>query len=468
MQLFTAVQLSVALAFLGSAHAQSAEWGQCGGIGWTGATTCVSGTVCTVINPYYSQCLPGSASSTPSTPTTTPVSTPPATTSTPATPTGPAGSCATPATVSGYNNAKLPNPFLFDDGTPVQTAEDWECRRAQINALIQGYEAGSLPGKPQSVSAQFTGSGTSGTLSITVSNGGSSINFAPKITFPSGTPPEGGWPLVIAYDGLSIPVPSGIATMIYANSDMAQQNDASSRGVGLFYNLYGKSATASAMTAWAWGVSRIIDALEQTPTANINTQKIAVTGCSRDGKGALMAGALEPRIALTIPQESGSGGDACWRLSLYEQNEGSVVQTATEIVTENVWFSTNFDNYVNDLNVLPYDHHLLAALIAPRPMISFENTDYVWLSPLSSFGCMTAAHTVWEALGVADFHGFEQVGGHAHCAWPSSLTPTLNAFFDRFLLGQNVSTNYFQSNQVFNGVPWNAAQWIDWTTPTLN
>ena len=92
--------------------------------------------------------------------------------------------------------------------------------------------------------------------------------------------------------------------MIYANSDMAQQNDATtSRGVGLFFNLYGKNAMASAMTAWAWGVSRIIDVLEQTPSAHINTRKIAVTGCSRNGKGALMAGALEPRIR---PQASSS------------------------------------------------------------------------------------------------------------------------------------------------------------------
>ena len=257
--------------------------------------------------------------------------------------------------------------------------------------------------------------------------------------------------------------------MIYSNSQMAQQNDASSRGLGLFYNLYGQSATASAMTAWAWGVSRIIDVLEKMPSAHINTKRIAVTGCSRDGKGALMAGALEPRIALTIPQESGSGGDACWRLSLYEQQQGSVVQTATEIVTENVWFSSNFANYVNNLSVLPFDHHMLAALIAPRPMISFENTDYVWLSPLSSFGCMTAAHTVWDALGVADKHGFEQVGGHAHCAWPSSLSPQLNAFFDRFLLDQpNVNTSFFATNGVFGGVAWTASDWINWTTPTLN
>ncbi|KAF3939466.1 Endoglucanase-4 [Dactylella cylindrospora] len=32
-------------------------YGQCGGIGWTGPTTCASGT-CTVSNAYYSQCLP--------------------------------------------------------------------------------------------------------------------------------------------------------------------------------------------------------------------------------------------------------------------------------------------------------------------------------------------------------------------------------------------------------------------------
>jgi hypothetical protein len=46
---------------------------------------------------------------------------------------------------------------------------------------------------------------------------------------------------------------------------MGQQNDQSSRGVGLFYDLYGSNATASSMMAWAWGVSRIIDVLESSP-----------------------------------------------------------------------------------------------------------------------------------------------------------------------------------------------------------
>jgi hypothetical protein len=96
------------------------------------------------------------------------------------------------------------------------------------------------------------------------------------------------------------------------------------------------------MTTWPWAVSRIIDALETMPEANINTKCLAITGCSRNGKGTLVADALDEGISLTLPQESGSGGDACWRLSDTEQVAGYVVQTSAEIVRENVWFSKSF------------------------------------------------------------------------------------------------------------------------------
>jgi endo-1,4-beta-xylanase len=33
------------------------HWGQCGGSGWTGGTTCASGYTCTYANDWYSQCL---------------------------------------------------------------------------------------------------------------------------------------------------------------------------------------------------------------------------------------------------------------------------------------------------------------------------------------------------------------------------------------------------------------------------
>ncbi|KAH8684335.1 glycosyl hydrolase family 61-domain-containing protein [Tricladium varicosporioides] len=34
-----------------------AKYGQCGGTGFTGSTTCASGSTCTIQNPYYSQCI---------------------------------------------------------------------------------------------------------------------------------------------------------------------------------------------------------------------------------------------------------------------------------------------------------------------------------------------------------------------------------------------------------------------------
>ncbi|KAK7461363.1 hypothetical protein VKT23_008540 [Stygiomarasmius scandens] len=46
--------------FILEVTAQSPAWGQCGGIGWSGPTTCVSGSSCVASNPYYSQCIPGS------------------------------------------------------------------------------------------------------------------------------------------------------------------------------------------------------------------------------------------------------------------------------------------------------------------------------------------------------------------------------------------------------------------------
>ncbi|KAI9159059.1 Endoglucanase gh5-1 [Paramyrothecium foliicola] len=56
-----------ALLLAGGAAAQSGAWQQCGGRNWSGATTCVSGYQCSVINEWYSQCIPGTGNGPPST-----------------------------------------------------------------------------------------------------------------------------------------------------------------------------------------------------------------------------------------------------------------------------------------------------------------------------------------------------------------------------------------------------------------
>ncbi|ESZ94173.1 glycoside hydrolase family 5 protein [Sclerotinia borealis F-4128] len=64
---FSVLSLAVELVY-----SQAAGYAQCGGPNWTGARTCVSGYVCQYQNPYYSQCVPGTTTtSVPTTLTTT-------------------------------------------------------------------------------------------------------------------------------------------------------------------------------------------------------------------------------------------------------------------------------------------------------------------------------------------------------------------------------------------------------------
>ncbi|QRV91562.1 glycoside hydrolase family 3 protein [Ceratobasidium sp. AG-Ba] len=61
---------SVCLIWAQFVLAQQPLYAQCGGIGWSGGTTCVSGAVCTKLNDYYYQCLAGSAATTTTSKTT--------------------------------------------------------------------------------------------------------------------------------------------------------------------------------------------------------------------------------------------------------------------------------------------------------------------------------------------------------------------------------------------------------------
>ncbi|KAK3985720.1 4-O-methyl-glucuronoyl methylesterase [Cladorrhinum sp. PSN332] len=474
-----AASLLVALAATG-ATAQQSLWGQCGGVNWSGQKTCVSGSYCFEQNQWYHQCIPGTGPTTaapqPTTtssvvipsPTTLSTSVVASTTSSAPVATSTVapspGTC--PSTPSGLGSPvsnQLNDPFTFHGGGKVTSKSDWACRQAEISQLLQRYELGTLPAKP-SVSASFSGS----TLSISVSEGGKSISFSVGISgVPSGTGPH---PAIINFGtfGASIPVPAGVATINFNNDDIAAQQGGSSRGSGKFYTLYGSGHSAGALTAWAWGVSRIIDALELTQAqTRIDPKRIGVTGCSRNGKGAIVAGALEPRIALTLPQESGAGGSGCWRIATWQKNSGTNVQDSVQIVQENVWFSPNFNSYVNNVNQLPFDHHLLAGLIAPRPVYIMENVDMEWLGKISTYGCMGIARKQWQALGALDKFGYSQVGGNSHCSFPSSQqSGELNAFIGKYLLNNANAgnTNIFRSTQNHN---FNLDNWSPWAVPNL-
>ncbi|PPQ62910.1 hypothetical protein CVT24_006308 [Panaeolus cyanescens] len=98
-------------------HAEQPLYGQCGGIGWSGETTCVSGATCTVLNDYYSQCLPGSGSSTTEVPapTTTSETVTPTPTTTTGTDTPPTTTTEVP---SPTTTTETDSPAPTTTGTP--------------------------------------------------------------------------------------------------------------------------------------------------------------------------------------------------------------------------------------------------------------------------------------------------------------------------------------------------------------
>ncbi|KAF7716125.1 Endo-1,4-beta-D-glucanase [Penicillium ucsense] len=103
------------LSISAAAVAQQTAWGQCGGQGWTGPTSCASGYTCTYSNAYYSQCLPGSGGggSNPTTTTTTMVRT-----TTTASSSGPTGGSGGKVRFAGVNIAG------FDFGVKTDGTQD--------------------------------------------------------------------------------------------------------------------------------------------------------------------------------------------------------------------------------------------------------------------------------------------------------------------------------------------------------
>ncbi|KAF6752035.1 hypothetical protein DFP72DRAFT_462598 [Ephemerocybe angulata] len=373
--------------------------------------------------------------------------------------TGPCGTL--PSTIPLKSVAQLPDPFTFLDTRSVRTRDDWFCRRQEISSLFQALELGILPAKPEYVGGSLIGSN----LTVESRQSGKSVAFSANVQIPSGNGP---FPAIIALGGSNIPIPAGVAVITFPNDDIANQVDTSSRGKGLFYDLYGASHTASATLAWTWGVSRLIDVLESLNNSKIDTGRLAVTGCSRNGKGALVVGAFEQRIALTIPQESGTGGAGCWRIADALSAAGVETQTARSIVGENVWFSNIFNQYASRVNDLPIDHHLLAAMVAPRALFVIENTGMDWLGPRSVYGCMKTATKVFTALNYTDRLGFSQVGNHAHCQFPDSQRTELNAFFNKFLLGDLTANTAISRTDSPNENGYVESTWVNWPIPRLS
>jgi hypothetical protein len=370
--------------------------------------------------------------------------------------------------------ASLPDPFTSVSGTNITKKSDWTCRREELLDQLQDWELG----KKTPATSTVTGSVSGGTITVNVASGGKSISFAPTVTLPSsGKAP---YPVMIGVNGVFLNTTAlaqqGVAVVNFPADDLGAENSASSRGQGKFFTLFGADAGAGATIAWAWGISRFIDFIEANPSAQLDPTRVGVTGCSRNGKGALVAGAFDERIVLTIPQESGGGGSASWRITdafnaalpAGEMTTSFEGQPLSEIIGENAWFSSTLNQFSGHTTQLPFDHHELEGLVAPRALLVIEN-DINWLSPLSSFEGSTAANTIWQALGIPDHMAYSLYGNHAHCSFPAAQQPDVDAYVLKFLVGGGTANTAFlkATNSTAYTYTYDTAKWQPWTVPML-
>lgn len=163
----------------------------------------------------------------------------------------------------------------------------------------------------------------------------------------------------------------------------------------------------STIAAWAWGLSRAQDYLEDDHL--VDGHRVVAFGWSRLGKAAIWAGATDPRFAAVISNESGAGG-----AKLFHDVHGETVQLLNERFP--YWFCQNFKRYNGRDAELPFDQNEVLALIAPRPLyiasaILDENAD-----PQGEFLGAMAVTPVYRFLGTTGLPTTE---------WPAVNQPVL-------------------------------------------
>ena len=354
----------------------------------------------------------------------------------------------------------LTDPFEWSDGSGRDTTfAAWTRRRTEIKEEIEHYEIGPKPVRPDTISAIMDGD----TLKITVTENGETLHLSSVIYVPDG---EGPFPAVIGispFEGVSSI--GFILSGVFNDQPIAQiefnfwQVMAWQQGRGNepINALYTDLAYAGAYSAWSWGVSRLIDGLELvSEEIPVDLSRLAITGCSFAGKMALFAGAYDERIALTIPQESGGGGAAAWRVT--EALQWVEVETLGN--TSRLWFMESMFQFSgNNVSKLPHDHHELMAMVAPRALFVIGNPSQEWLAEESGYTSCAAAKKVWENFGISDRMGYSFVTDHPHCQLPEVQWPEVLAFTDRFLLGDTTANTNITTNEYDYVIP---EYWTDW------
>jgi len=330
----------------------------------------------------------------------------------------------------------VPELLKTASGETVTTREQWETvRRPEIVKMLLEEEYGVRPverpadlsfaetaapeecydGKAirKRIKATYSGPGGKGEMNFSVwipkrtTQAPVFIHSSPR---PSETADKVDGPRPVYWLPVDDIVSRGFAVAAYCNQEVAEDwrgADVATTGVFKVFgpqDLLNRRPTEwGIISAWAWGMCRILDWVETEPL--LDAKKAAAVGLSRNGKTALVAGAFDTRFAMTVSCCSGCSGAKLNHIELWESEH------IKDIMVAKKWFAPAYAKYVGKdrTSKMPFDQHFLLALVAPRLLYVSSASEDAWAGQRGEFAALELASPVWKRLyGIPGLvaHGF--------------------------------------------------------------
>lgn len=313
-----------------------------------------------------------------------------------------------------------PDLLTLNDGTSVD-ARNWPGRRQELYDAIIPHEFGGMP--PAHEGVDVIRRATSGvrhwpgvqyrTYEVRTRFDAGEVSLTLSLWKPSG---DGPFPVLLDADGcwryfsddvIHEVLQRGNIAVSIDRTEAAADNPDDYRRTGL-YRLF-PDAEFGVCPAWAWAVSRAVDALSEMD--DVRADAIAITGHSRGGKTVLLAGATDERIAVTNPNNSGIGGAGLNRIKM----PGSEVIDDFFGSRNIFWFGKDWAAHRHRDAELPYDNHYLHALVAPRGLLLTEAYEDHDANPAGTYAAALESRKVFDLLGGKDAIAWAyRERGHAH------------------------------------------------------